>query len=194
MFNYGLNLNPCMMRLMRILRTNLTGPACLLAFAVAMLPLSASAENAHKYGFVNISQVITQSDEGKAEAEQLKSMGTEKEKALNSKKEELQKLSGQYEKTVQTGKPDEQLGEKVKRLKRELDRDVPEAQSDVDTSRKDRIQALGNKAVEVIRKFAQANHYTAIFRVDSGDMVYVDPAVDVTEKVIAAYNKAHPAK
>jgi len=194
MFNYGLNLNPSMKHLMQILRKNLMVAACLLAFAVGMLPLSASAENVHKYGFVNISQVITQSDEGKAEAEQLKSLGATKEKELNAKKDELKKLSDQYEKTVQTGKPDEQLGEKAKRLKRELDRDIKEAQSDVDTSRKDRIQALGNKAVEVIRKFAEENHYTAIFRVDSGDMVYVDPGVDVTDKVIAAYNKAHPAK
>lgn len=194
MFNYGLNLNPCMIRLMQIPRTSLTRAACLLAFAIAVLPLSASADDTHKYGFVNISQVITQSDEGKAEADQLKSMGSKREKELNAKRDELQKLSDQYDKTVESGKPDEQLGEKVKRLKRELDRDIQEAQSDVDTSRKDRIQALGNKAVEVIRKFAESNHYTAIFRVDSGDMVYVDPSVDVTDKVIAAYNKAHPVK
>lgn len=179
---------------MRILRTSLLGPACLLAFVLAALPLTASADKTHKYGFVNISQVITQSDEGQAEAAELKSMGTKKEKELNKKKEELQKLSDQYDKTVQSGKPDEQLGEKVDRLKRELDRDIKEAQSDVDNSRKDRIQNLGNKAVEVIRKFAEENHYTAIFRVDSGEMVYVDPDVDVTDKVIAAYNKAHPVK
>lgn len=178
---------------MQPLRSSLILPSCLLALAVSLLPLSAAAQKGHKYGFVNISQVITQSDEGKAEAEDLKAMGSKKEGELNARRQELQTLSEKYDKSVQSGKPDAELGEKIKKLKRDLERDVREAQSDVDASRKDRIQAIGNKAVEIIRKFAEENHYTAIFRVDTGDMVYVDPSVDVTEKVIQAYNKAHPA-
>ena len=179
---------------MRTHKTNPIGIACLLALAIVSLPLSAAAQGAQKYGFVNISKVITQSDEGQVQAKDLEAMGAQKQKQLNAKKKALDDLSDKYQKSVKAGKPDAALEEQLKRLQRELDRDAQEAQSDVDASRKDRIQTIGNKAVDVIRKFGKENGYTAIFRVDSGEMVYVDPSVDVTDKIIVEYNKEHPAK
>lgn len=77
---------------------------------------------------------------------------------------------------------------------RELERDARQAQSDVDVSRPDRIQATGTKAIDVVRKFAEDNGYTVIFRIDGGQIVYVDPSVDLTQQIIDAYNKAYPAK
>lgn len=179
---------------MRTYKTSLISIACLLAVAIVSFPLSAAAQGAHKYGFVNISKVITQSDEGQVQAKELEAMGAQKQKELNRKKKALDDLNDKYQKTVKAGKPDPALQEQLKRLQRELDRDAQEAQSDVDSSRKDRIQTIGNKAVDVIRKYGKENGYTAIFRVDSGEMVYVDPSVDVTDKIIAEYNKEHPAK
>lgn len=183
---------------MRTLRKSLIGPVCLpaivLVLGLAWPPFAASAQSTHKYGFVNISQVITQSDDGKVQARELEAMGAQKQKELNAKKKELDDLNKKFQRTVKAGKPNLALQEKLKSLKRELDRDMQEAQSDVDASRKDRIQSIGNKAVDVIRKFGRSHGYTAIFRVDSGDVVYVDPAVDITDKIIAQYNKEHPVK
>ena len=95
---------------------------------------------------------------------------------------------------MSSGQPDEALRDRIEKLRRELERDARQAQSDVDTSRQDRIQAIGNRVVKIVRQFGQENGYTAIFRVDSGQVVYVDSGSDITEEIIAAYNKAHPVE
>lgn len=167
--------------------------ASVLFLSAAPLPARAQ-DGGDKYGFVNISQVITQSEEGLAEAAELESMGEEKQKDLNERKQQLEEMTDQYQKTVDSGNPDTALRDRIQKMQRELERDARQAQSDVDTSRQDRIQAIGNKVVQVIQQYAKDNGYTAIFRSDNGQVVYVAPTVDVTEKIIAAYNKAHPAK
>jgi len=165
-----------------------------LLLALALAPLGAGAENGNKLGFVNMAKVITQSDEGQAEAQELETLGAGKEQELNSKRQELERMAGEYQASVDGGEPDTELRERIKTMKRELERDLRQARSDVDVARQDRIQQIGSKAVEVIRKFAADNGYTAIFRIDNGQTVYVDPGLDITEELIAAYNKAHPVQ
>ncbi|MBS1270119.1 MAG: hypothetical protein MAG794_01073 [Gammaproteobacteria bacterium] len=181
-----------MLRFMSSLKSTQLSAICALAFAISAIPLVATAQNGEKYGFVNISQVITQSDEGQTEAKELESLGAEKEQRLNARRQKLEELAEQYEESVQSGQPDAELRDRIKKLKRELERNVRQAQSDIDVSRKDRIQQLGAKVVQVVQQFARDNDYTAIFRTDNGQVVYVDSGVNVTEEVIAAYNKAHP--
>lgn len=175
-----------------IMFKTLAGPLLLAALALGAVPLTASAQDGGKYGFVNISEVITQSDEGQAEAAELESFGAEKERELNTRREELEKLVQEYQQSVSDGDPDTALRDRIDKLRRELERDVRQAQSDVDTSRQDRIQAIGTKVVELVREFGEENGYTAIFRTDGGQVVYAAPQADITEQVIEAYNEAHP--
>lgn len=177
---------------MRTLNSRPLIAACVLALATGLTPAAGSAQDGEKYGFVNISQVITQSDEGQAEAAELESLGAAKEKELNARRAELQELVKRYEESVSSGDPDTELRDRIDKTKRELERDVRQAQSDVDTSRQDRIQAIGNKVVKLVREFGRDNGYTAIFRTDAGQVVYVDPKADITDRVIEAYNKAYP--
>lgn len=166
---------------------------CSIVLAAALAP-PVQAQDGEKYGFVNISQVISQTDEGLAEAKELETLGAAKQQELNARRQKLEELAARYEKTVEDGSPDSELRDRLKRMQRELERDVRQAQSDVDVSRQDRIQALGAKVVTVIQQFGRDNNYTAIFRIDNGQMVYVDPGVDITDQIIAAYNEAHPAE
>lgn len=166
--------------------------ACMMALALASAP--AAAQDGEKFAFVNISRVITQSDQGQVESAELESLGTEMERELNARRQELEALIRQYEEGVEAGQPDTGLRDRIERMQRELERDVRQAQSDVDASRQDRIQAIGNRVVELVRRFGQENGYTAIFRTDGGQVVYASPDADITDQVIEAYNQAHPAE
>ncbi|MDZ7843131.1 MAG: OmpH family outer membrane protein [Gammaproteobacteria bacterium] len=177
---------------MRIPKPGSLISACCTALVLATAPQDGLAQDGAKFGFVNISQVITQSDEGRAEAAELEAVGAGMEEELTERRRELEALVQQYEETVSSGEPDTALRARIERLQRELERDVRQAQSDVDTSRQDRIQALGNKAVELVRRFARENGYTAIFRTDGGQVVYAAPEADITDRIIEAYNEAHP--
>jgi len=176
------------------LSLNRVAAGCLVALLLGLAPLAGSAQDGGKYGFVNISQVITQSDEGMAEAAELESLGAEKEEELNARRQELEELVKQYQQSVSDGEPDSGLRDRIEKMRRELQRDARQAQSDVDTSRQDRIQAIGAKVVKLVREYARDNGYTAVFRTDGGQVVYVDPKVDITDQVIEAYNEAHPVE
>jgi len=176
---------------MRTLMLNFAA-AAFLALALTLAPATADAQDGRKYGFVSISKVITESEEGRTEAGELESLGAEKEQELNARREELQDLIEQYQEGVSAGQPDEELRGRIEKMKRELERDVRQAQSDVDTSRKDRIQAIGAKVIEIVRRFGEENGYDAIFRTDGGQVVYADPGADITDEIIKAYDEAHP--
>lgn len=163
-----------------------------LMLALALAPLNGAAQDDQKYGFVNIAKVITQSDEGQVEAQELQSLGSGKEQELNARREKLEKMATEYQESVESGEPDTDLRERIKTTKRELERDLRQARSDVDVARQDRIQEIGSKVVELVRQFAADNGYTAIFRIDGGQMVYVEPEAEITDRIIAAYNEAHP--
>ncbi|HSH42185.1 MAG TPA: OmpH family outer membrane protein [Arenicellales bacterium] len=156
--------------------------------------VEAFAQENPNYAFVNISQVIAQSEEGRAEAAKLESLGAEKEQELNERRQQLEELVQEYEESVNAGDRDTELRDRIERTRRELERDIQQAQSDVDSSRQDRIQVIGNKVVKLVREFAQSNGYTAILRSDGGQTVYVDPAEDITDRIIEAYNEAYPAE
>lgn len=191
MFNYTVMINRFIFQSDNTLKR--LALACVLMLGLAELP-AAQAQDGGKFGFVNIARVIAQSDEGQAEAKELESLGSEKQQELNARRQELEEMAAQYEKTVESGDPDAGLADRIKKLQRELERDVRQAQSDVDVSRQDRIQEIGSKVVQVIQQFATDNGYTAIFRSDNGQMVYVAPAVDITDEIIATYNEAHPVE
>lgn len=179
---------------MRLLKPISRITACCTALVLATAPHDGLAQDGAKFGFVNISQVITQSDEGRAEAAELEAVGAGMEEELTERRRELEALVQQYDKSAGSGEPDTALRARIERMQRELERDVRQAQSDVDTSRQDRIQAIGNKAVELVRRFALDNGYTAIFRADGGQVIYAAPEADITDRIIEAYNQAHPVE
>lgn len=179
---------------MRTFNLNPLITACVLALVLGLAPLAGSAQDGRKYGFVNIARVITQSDQGQAESAELESLGAEMEQELNARRQELESLARQYQETVDSGEPDTGLRGRVEQMQRELERDVRQAQSDVDSSRQDRIQAIGNRVVELVRRFGQENGYTAIFRTDGGQVVYAGARADLTDRIIEAYNQAHPVE
>lgn len=177
---------------MHILKPHSLITACCTALVLATAPYDGLAQDGAKFGFVNISQVITQSDEGRVEAAELEAVGAGMEEELTERRRELEELVQRYEEGAGNGEPDTALRARIERMQRELERDVRQAQSDVDTSRQDRIQTIGNKAVELVRGFAVDNGYTAIFRTDGGQVIYAAPEADITDRIIEAYNEAYP--
>ena len=73
---------------------------------------------------------------------------------------------------------------------RELKYAQDDLQSDVDAFRNDTLQKTSVKMNEVIKKVAETKGLDLV--VDSQTAHFFKPALDITEEVIAAYNKAYP--
>ena len=166
----------------------------LLLTCIALFPLGGQAEELVKIGFINVSQIVAQSDEGQIEGKELEAMGEKRQQELSKAKDEIDALVAKYEQSVESGSADESLPNQIAKLRRDLERDLKEAQADVDLKRNMSIRKISEKLVKVIDDFARENGYAALFRIDNSDVVYVDPNLVVTEQLIEAYNKAHPAE
>ena len=158
-------------------------------FLVLALPLSALAVDGAKVGSVDIQKVLLMSDAGKEAKDQLGQKAGKYETEKNSKEAELKKLKGELESqgTVLTeaarGSKERDYQQRLK----EYQRFLKDAQEDLQSKNDDFNGRIVDEIVKVAQDFGRKNGYTAIF-VKSETMIYLDPAADVTEEVLKAFN------
>ena len=160
--------------------------ALLVVFA---LPLSVFAADGTKFGSVDIQRVLLMSEAGKEAKEQLGQKASKYETEKNAKETELKKLKGELE--SQGGLLNESArGSKERdyqqRLK-EYQRFLKDAQDDLQAKNDEFTGRIVDEIVKVAQDFGKKNGYTAIF-VRNDTMIYLDPAADVTDAVLSAFN------
>lgn len=158
---------------------------------VIVFALSATEAVAQKIGFINVRQIIHESDAGKkAEAEFKRTV--EKKKADIAKKEsELKQIKDELEKqkSVLTAEAyrDKEAGYQVKF--RDYQRIVQDANEEL--SKKE--QAITGKMIpeilRVVEQVGKQGNYDAILDLNNPIIVYHDKADNLTKKIIEEYNK-----
>jgi outer membrane protein len=78
------------------------------------------------------------------------------------------------------------------RRQRELQHISEDLQNDVNAERTDILQKASVKMQEIVKQVAEAKGVDMV--VDVQTAIYFKPAMEITADVLAAYNKAHPAK
>jgi outer membrane protein len=156
---------------------------------VLALPLSALAADGAKIGSVDIQKVLLMSDAGKDAKEQLSQKAAKYEADKNSKEAELKKLKGDLEsqgsvlnESARSGK-ERDYQQKLKDYQRFL----KDAQEDLQSKNDEFTSRIVDEIVKVAQGYGRQNGFTAIF-VKNETMIYLDPASDVTEEVLKAFN------
>jgi outer membrane protein len=93
------------------------------------------------------------------------------------------KLSPQGEAELQT---------QGQRKQRDLQRISDDLQADVERDRNEILSKSSQKMQEVVKKLAEEKGYDVV--VDTQVTIYFKAPLEITNDVIAAYNKAYPAK
>ena len=166
------------------------GMLCLAIMPFAPLTITASAQM--KIGVVNTQQAMLDSDE-------LKKASTELEKKYKPRQDELLKLQNDLQ-SIQTqissGKLNQQavadLTAQGTRKQRDAQRISDDLQADADRDRQDILGKTAQKMQDVVKKLAEEKGFDLV--IDVSQTLYFKPAFDLTADVLAAYNKANPAK
>ena len=164
-------------------------PALLLALALA--PALARAEQ--KIGYVDMNRALNEVDEGKSAKASLKRDFDEKQKQLDAKKTEFEKLQADLEKqaVVMSDAAKKEKATELDRRARELQGLFVQLQKDLSEREREATQGIFERMRAIVREIAQANGYTMVIDKAAG-IVYAPNSLDLTDDLITRYNTQHP--
>src|ERR1700744_4540019 len=146
-----------------------------------------------KFAVINIQGAIVSTKDGQKAAAELNAKTAPKKKELEQKQNEINGLQDQLNKgsntLSDTAKND--LYKNIEAKKKNLQREVEDAQADLEADQQKLLQQLGQKILAVIEKYSRDNGITMVVDVSSPQtpILYASPSVDITKEIIELYDK-----
>ncbi len=144
-----------------------------------------------KIAYIDLQKVMLESDKGKEARKSLTDELEKRKKELSQKQDELQKMKDSLEKQVAMITP-EARADKEKQYQTRL-KDYQRISTDYQTELQQRDQEFTQKILkdleDLIRNLGESEKYTVILEKTQGGILFASPSMDITDKVIAAYNE-----
>jgi len=152
-----------------------------------------------KIGTINLQQAVPNTQEAKAATAKLTREFVEPStKGLEAKQAEIrdlqEKLARAGNTLSQTAKDDQQLA--INRKTKDFNREVEDYQANLEDKQRELLADFSTKIQSVISEYVQANGFAVILDTgnrDTSGLVWASSAIDITQAIIDAYDKAHPA-
>ena len=147
-----------------------------------------------KFAIINIQGAIISTKDGQKAAAELNQKTAPKKKELEQKQAEINALQDQLNKGQNTlsdaAKNDLYKG--IESKKKSLQREVEDAQADLEADQQKLLQQLGQKILAVIERYSRDNGYTMVVDVGSQNtpVIYASPSIDITKEIIELYDKS----
>lgn len=160
----------------------------LFALAVAALVATSAAAQSAKIGAVNVDRILRDSAVAKAVTAKLEQDFSKREKDLQALAAQIKSASEKLEREAPT-LPESQRVTRQRQLveqDRELQRKQREFQEDLSLRRNEGLQQVLEKVNRVLKQVAESEKYDLIVQ----EAAYINPRLDITDKVIEALNNA----
>ena len=151
----------------------------------AAVPAAAQAQSL-KAGFVNTDRIFREADAAKAAQTKLEQEFSKRDKEMQDLSKALKAASDKFERDAPT-MSESQRQVRQRQLAdqdRDLQRKRREFQEDLNARKQEELQQVLDRANRIVRQVAEAEKYDAIFQ----EAVYINPRLDITDKVIKALN------
>lgn len=162
------------------------------ALALALAPAAASAEQ--KIGYVDLQRALNEVEEGKAAKALLKKDFDEKQRQIDARKGEFDKLQADFEKqaTVMSEQARKDKGQDLDRRARELQALFVNLQKDLSEREREATRGIFDRMSQIVGEIAEANGFTIVLEKNAG-LVYAPASLDVTNELIRKYNAKYPS-
>ena len=165
-------------------------PALLACAAALFSPSTASAQL--KVGIVNFQRAVLGTSEMKKASNELLA----KYKPQQDQLEKLQKELTDIQARLQEPKTPAAVGADLQidgqRKQREAQRITEDVQAEAEKDRNEILQRGTQRMTDVVKKLADEKGLDVV--VDSANIVFFKPALEITEEAIAAYDKTYPVQ
>jgi outer membrane protein len=169
--------------------------------AQATAPPASSTAAAHvptRVGVIQVQQALLSTHDGQKAMQEFQTKFVEpRKKELDRKAQEIRELQDKLQRggaaMSDTAKAEIQrtVDDKTKRY----NRDMQDAQDEMQSENSKLIEAMSGKMQQVIDKYAQANSYAVIINVSDPNtpVLYASSMVDITKDIIDLYDKSFPS-
>ncbi|HYP08745.1 MAG TPA: OmpH family outer membrane protein [Bryobacteraceae bacterium] len=163
----------------------------------ASLAASAQTSTPTKIGIINIQQAIVSTNDGQKAIKELEAKSAPKKKELEKVQAEISGLRDQLSKLGSVGSEEQKrkLMSDIDQKTKTFNRDVEDAQAELDQDQNRVLNELGGRLLAVLDKYAKDNGYAVILDVSSqqSPVLFAANSVEVTRDVVEMYNKNAPA-
>ncbi len=162
-----------------------------LLLALAAVPAVARAEQ--KIGYVDLQRALNEVEEGKTAKALLQKDFAEKQKQLDAKKAEFERLQADFEKqsVVMAEQARKDKTADLDRRARELQALFMNLQKDLSERERDATRGIFDRMNAIVRDIAEADGFTYVLEKGAG-IVYAPASLDLTNELIRKYNAKYP--
>ena len=157
---------------------------------------SISRSQALSVAFVDVKRVMVESNEGKEIEKTLTAEADKLKKMLEAKQDELQKLKDAIEKQGATITP-EARADKEKQYQTKLkdyQRLYGDYQQDLQQKDTEYTQRILQEIGQIVKNIGEKEKYSFILEKSQAGLLFSTPSVDITDKIIAAFNESSKKK
>jgi outer membrane protein len=148
-----------------------------------------------KVGVMHIQDAIIRTKEGQKTAKEMQGKYSPRQEALDKQRRELEDLQAQLNKGRNTMSQDAQnnLVRQIDQKNRALQRDSEDASAEWQQEEGKVINAIGQKMMAIIDKYAKERGYSIILDISSpqSPVLFAVNTVDITNDIVELYDKAH---
>jgi outer membrane protein len=161
-----------------------------LAIAVAGI---AAAQAPTKIAVIQIQGALVATKEGQKAAADLETKMAPRKKDLESKQSEIKDLQDRLQKGGNTlsDSAKEDLTRNIDQKTKSYNRQIEDAQAELEAEQQKVLNQLGQKMMQVIDKYAQQNGYAVVLDVSNPNtpVLYASNTVDITKDIVELYDK-----
>ena len=163
--------------------------AAALALGLVAAPAPARAEQ--KIGYVDLQRALNEVDEGKSAKAALKHEFDQKQKMLDDKKAEFDKLRGELEKqsVVMSEDARKERQSELERKQIELQGLFVQLQKELSDREREATRGIFDKMHAIVREIADQEGVSLVLTGEA--LVYATPSLDLTNELVRKYNARH---
>jgi Skp family chaperone for outer membrane proteins len=161
---------------------------------------AAPASPAGRIGVINIQGAMGRTQEGRKASEDMQAYFAPKQAELEKLRQEISNLENQLRTQERTlsNEARMQLTRQMEQKRKEGERRQQDLSEEVEQTQQDHLNRIGERMQRIISQYAQEKNLSivlnAVYWFQGGPFVYANQAVDITEEIVQAYDKAHPAQ
>ena len=146
-----------------------------------------------KVAVIQIQAALVSTKEGQKAAAELETKMGPRKKELDGKQAELKDLQDKLQRGGNTlsDSAKEDLTRNIDQKTKSFNRQVEDAQAELEAEQQKLLQQLGQKMMQVIDKYAQSNGFSIVLDVSNPNtpVLYASNTIDITKEVIDLYDK-----
>jgi outer membrane protein len=167
-----------------------TGSLALVLMAAIAAPAQAQTG---KFAVINIQSAIVSTKDGQQAAAELETKFGPRRKQVDARQAEVASLRDQLQKGQNTlsDTAKNELYKNIDQKTKALNRDMEDAQAELEQEQNKLLQDLSQKVMVVLDKYAKDNGYTLVLDVSSPQtpVLYASNTIDITKEIVDLYDK-----